>query len=90
MAYTVGYCALFGYARSAAEARYVLGFPDWVFWGIVTPWLACVVTGILFAYFVMRDEDLEALKSPEEELASLDERPAPLAVDQSSRGGHDA
>jgi len=32
MTYTVGYCGLYGYQRSAEDLRYVLGFPDWVFW----------------------------------------------------------
>jgi hypothetical protein len=56
--YTLGYCACFGYGRSADELRFVLGFPDWVFWGIVAPWTVCVVIGCWFAYFYMTDDDL--------------------------------
>jgi hypothetical protein len=58
MAYTIGYCARYGYGRTAADIKYVLGFPDWVFWGIVVPWGLCVVLSWLFASVVMTDEDL--------------------------------
>ena len=34
-AYSVGYCTLFGYGRAGEPVRFVLGFPAWVFWGIV-------------------------------------------------------
>jgi len=36
----------------------------------VTPWVACAIVGIWFAYCYMTDEDLESLMSPEEEQAS--------------------
>ena len=42
-AYTVGYCALFGYGREGEPIRFVLGFPSWVFWGILAPWGVCVL-----------------------------------------------
>lgn len=58
LAYTVGYCYLFGYGRSADSLKFVLWFPDWVFWGIVVPWLACVVITSYFAFRIMGDEPL--------------------------------
>ena len=56
--YTVGYCYAFGYGRDAATIEFVLGFPDWVFWGIIAPWTACTIACFVMAYFVIRDEDL--------------------------------
>ena len=58
MTYTIGYAALHGYNRSPDSLEFVLWFPDWVFWGIVVPWLACVVAGVAYAYGVMGAEPL--------------------------------
>src|SRR5262245_44163658 len=41
--YSIGVCYAWGYGRDAATLTYVLGFPDWVFWGVVVPWSACTV-----------------------------------------------
>ncbi|HMC67096.1 MAG TPA: DUF997 family protein [Gemmataceae bacterium] len=65
LAYTVTYCYLFGYNRSFESLKFVWGFPDWVFWGIIAPWSVCLVLSYLFATFFMRDEDLG--EDPEEE-----------------------
>lgn len=59
MVYSVGYCVQFGYGRTAESLTFVLGFPDWVFWGLVLPWGVCTVASSLFAFFVMKDEDLD-------------------------------
>ena len=58
MVYTVTYCYLFGYNRSLESLTFVLGFPDWVFWGVVVPWLVCVVFSWLFAFVLVKDVDL--------------------------------
>jgi hypothetical protein len=58
LTYTVLYCYLYGYNRSLDSLTFVLGFPDWVFWGILTPWAICLILSYLFAVFFMRDEDL--------------------------------
>jgi hypothetical protein len=60
MAYTVGYCSQYGYNRSLEDLSYVLGFPDWIFWGVITPWVACVAICYAFSYLFMTDEDLGA------------------------------
>ena len=52
--YTVGVCYRFGYGRDVATLTYVLGFPDWIFWGVVVPWTVCTVLCFVIAYFVMR------------------------------------
>jgi fatty acid desaturase len=58
--YTIAYCAAFGYGRSAQDLRFVFGIPDWVFWGIVTPWTVCLAIGCWFSWFYMTDEPLGA------------------------------
>ena len=48
--------------------RFHLGWPDWVFWGIVVPWGACVVVSALFAFVFMQDAPLGEDRDDEEEL----------------------
>ena len=69
-AYTIGYCALFGYGRSAKDLKFVLGIPDWVFWGIVVPWTVCLAIGCWFAWFFMTDEELGEEEEYESDLSS--------------------
>jgi len=56
--YTVGYCTCYGYGRAPQDVRFVLWFPDWVFWGIVVPWLTCAIISAWFALCVMQDAPL--------------------------------
>ncbi len=56
--YSVGFCYRFGYGRDVDSLTYVLGFPDWVFWGVVVPWTACTVLCLVMSRFVIRDEEL--------------------------------
>ncbi len=58
MSYTIGYCYLNGYNRTIESLTFVLGIPDWIFWGIVVPWLVCVVVSWIFSYVFMTDADL--------------------------------
>lgn len=58
MIYTLTYCYLNGYNRAPDSLSFVLWFPDWVFWGIVAPWAACVIISTWFAFRVMGDEPL--------------------------------
>ena len=58
MLYSVLFCYFRGYKTDLAQLKLILGFPDWVFWGIVVPWVACVVLSILFGSFFMKDEPL--------------------------------
>ncbi len=58
LTYTVTYCYLNGYGRPAEDLKFVLGIPDWVFWGIVAPWAVCFVLAYWFSHRFMRDEDL--------------------------------
>src|SRR5438105_2083861 len=67
--YSVGVCYCFGYERDVTTLTYVLGFPDWVFWGVVMPWTVCTVVCFGLAYFVITDEHLGEVQA-EEQLGS--------------------
>ena len=68
LAWTIGYCSIYGYGRKADETlKFVLGMPDWVFWGVVFPWGASALFSTYFGTRVMGDEDLGAEPPPEEE-----------------------
>jgi hypothetical protein len=73
MAYTVGYCYSFGYGRDPETLAFVFGFPDWVFWGIVTPWTLCTMFSAWFAFAFMTDDDLGAEQA--EESLTVEEQP---------------
>ncbi len=65
LGYTIGYAAMFGYGRTAESLSFVLGVPDWVFWGIVTPWVVCLALSWWFSSWLVEDETLErALPAP--------------------------
>lgn len=70
MTYTVVYCAQRGYQRSLDELKFVFGFPDWIFWGVVLPWSVCIAFSFLFGSVIMRDEDLGS--DPESEAPPAD------------------
>jgi hypothetical protein len=70
--YSITVCFRMGYWRDAATLTYVLGFPDWVFWGVILPWSVC--TGLCFwmAYFYISDDDLGE-EQAEEQLSTAAE-----------------
>src|SRR5215218_8655195 len=59
MTYSVGYCALYGYNGKAEDLTFVLGFPTWVFWGVIAPWTFFTVVSWWYAFVFMSDESLE-------------------------------
>jgi hypothetical protein len=73
LVWSVGYCYLRGYEHApdswviqtglarqpaAGAHRQIAGLPEWVFHGIVVPWLACTAFTIVFALFGMKDDEL--------------------------------
>jgi uncharacterized protein DUF997 len=56
--YSIGVCYAYGYGRDAATLTYVLGFPDWIFWGVILPWTICSVIALILGGFVVTDDDL--------------------------------
>ena len=59
LTWTITVSTQFGYNRDPETLTFVLGFPDWVFWGIIIPWAACTVTAGWFVFGFMKDEPLE-------------------------------
>ena len=60
LAYTLGYCVWHAYGRVEPPTVFYLGFPDWVFWGIIVPWIGCVGISWWFAYRFMTDEPIDS------------------------------
>ena len=84
LTYTVYTCYRLGF-DSKSELKFVklfagVAFPEWVFWGIVLPWLASFVVGAIFAFYVMEDADLG------EELADDDDVFAAAQAAESGEG----
>jgi hypothetical protein len=73
VAWSVGYCARYGYNRAPESVSFVLWFPDWVFWGIVAPWLVCIVISMWYAFALMRDEDLGSNEEGDDESAARED-----------------
>lgn len=57
-AYSLGVCFTWGYGREAESLTFVLGFPDWVFWGIIVPWTVCTILAFILGTFIVADDDL--------------------------------
>jgi hypothetical protein len=55
-AWTTGVAAFMGYGRS--ELRFVLGVPDWIFWGVFLPWGVFLAASLVFGLRFMKDDDL--------------------------------
>src|SRR5438105_13694835 len=64
--YSIGVCYRLGYGRDVATLTYVVGFPDWIFWGVVLPWTVCTGLSFVLSCFVIRDEDLGEEQTEEE------------------------
>jgi hypothetical protein len=60
MTWTGVVCYFWGYNRPPESLTYPLGLgiPDWVFWGIAVPWLACNLFTAWFTLCYMKDEQL--------------------------------
>lgn len=42
------------------RVTFVLGFPSWIFFGVVLPWWICTAFSLFFGAFIVKDEDLGA------------------------------
>ena len=61
--WVVVYCWLFGYNLAPEEISTIFGFPDWVFWGVATPWVIANGVTFWFCIRVLRnEEDEEAIE----------------------------
>lgn len=64
--WSVGYSYLSGYGATADKLQFTLGFPSWIFWGVVAPWVLCAVISLFITRVLMTDEELGG-EPPEEE-----------------------
>ena len=61
--WVISYCSTNGYDLAPEEVSTVLGFPDWVFWGVVTPWMIANAFTFWFCLRALKnDEDEEAAR----------------------------
>jgi hypothetical protein len=67
--WSIGVCYWLGYDRDVATLTFVLGFPDWVFWGLIVPWTVCTALCFVVPRYVITDEDL-GQEQTEESFAS--------------------
>ena len=69
LTYSVITCYVLGYNRPVNELKLVVGFPEWVFWGVLVPWVTCSVISWVFGAMFMRDGHLgQDLEETEDEL----------------------
>lgn len=47
-----------GRRLTAADIKPVMGIPSWFFWSVVVPWVLCSVICVVYAGFIMTDDDL--------------------------------
>ena len=57
--WVIGYCYFNGYHLKPEEISTVLGFPDWVFWGVALPWMFANSVTFWFCLHVLKNEDDE-------------------------------
>lgn len=60
MTWSVSVCWSMGYGRDIRDLQLVFGFPDWIFWGIVVPWVTCAVVSWIFGAWFIHDGELGA------------------------------
>ena len=56
--WVIGYCWIDGYAAADEVPTTTLGFPTWVVYGVIVPWLASTVLTCWFALSRMADDRL--------------------------------
>jgi hypothetical protein len=72
LVWSVTACITLGYGKAADDVAFILGVPDWVFWGVGVPWVSAGLFSIVFSLFFMAEDDLgedamEADAPPEQE-----------------------
>jgi hypothetical protein len=64
--YSISVCYRFGYDRDVATLTYVLGFPDWIFYGVILPWSVCTILCFVMSYLVIADGELGEVQAEEQ------------------------
>ena len=58
LVWTVGVSWRLGYHWKPGEVEMFFGFPSWVFWGVLVPWISATLFSVIFALRFIRDDDL--------------------------------
>jgi magnesium-transporting ATPase (P-type) len=48
----------YGYHQPIEKLKTIWGFPAWTFWGVVVPWIVCVVVSWIFGVMFVHDAHL--------------------------------
>jgi hypothetical protein len=61
--FVCGSAFILGYQRNGqkltvADIKPIFGIPMWFFWSVVIPWIICSVVCVVYAGFIMTDDDL--------------------------------
>ena len=68
LAWTVGCCSLTGYDVPADEMKVTFGMPNWIFWGVLVPWVLIILFTIWFGLlYIAEDELVQGQHEPERE-----------------------
>ena len=54
----VGELEEFNRTADSLQSPLGLGIPDWVFYGVVLPWVVCILLTVGFCLFVFKEEEL--------------------------------
>jgi len=54
--WVISYCSINGYDLAPEEVSTVLGFPHWVFWGVVVPWMIANAFTFWFCLGFLRND----------------------------------
>ncbi|MBN1380019.1 MAG: DUF997 family protein [Gammaproteobacteria bacterium] len=57
MIWTVGYCFVTGYNVPSEKIKATMGIPNWVFFGVLVPWIIITIFSIWFSLFYIADDD---------------------------------
>lgn len=45
-----------GYNRDPNTIKLILGFPDWIFWGVLIPWVVIVTFTVIYGLIIMEGD----------------------------------
>ncbi|ADB17450.1 conserved hypothetical protein [Pirellula staleyi DSM 6068] len=58
--FSVSYCYLYGYGLTPEQLHFTLGFPSWILYGVVIPWVTWAILSFVISTFVMQGDALGA------------------------------
>lgn len=46
-----------GYKGDITQVKLIGGYPHWIFWGVLIPWVGIVIFTIVYGLFIMKGDD---------------------------------